>query len=198
MMTLVVYAVHADGGEMMHIETKTWGRWMVSLLGFPLAGVAARAVAGPIDDVAAGVTGGLAAGLTLGAVQALARRLEGVERLRWTVSTGIGLAAGLTVGAAAVGYRTEPADLVVMGAIAGAGVGVAQAALLDLPAVRRLAWAAGTPLLWAGGWAITSQVHVDADRQHAMFGASGALAVTALSGLFLAAQPAPVTHRVAA
>ena len=34
--------------------------------------------------------------------------------------------------------------------------------------VDRVLWAVATPVLWAGGWLITSQVIVDADRQHAV------------------------------
>ncbi len=167
------------------IDSKSWGRWVISFLGFPLAGVAARAVAGPIDGVGAAVAGGLAAGATLGAVQALTRREPVADGARWTAVSAIGLAAGLAAGAAVVGYETDPAALVAMGALSGAGVGLAQATVLAGSPGRRLAWAVGTPLLWALGWGITSQVIVDADRQHAMFGSSGALVVAALSGLLL-------------
>ena len=52
----------------------------------------------------------------------------------------------------------------------------------------------GTPLLWALGWAISSQVVVDADRHHAMFGASGALVVAALSGILLATRTTEVVR----
>ena len=62
--------------------------------------------------------------------------------------------------------------------------------------VDRVLWAVATPLLWAGGWLITSQVIVDADRQHALFGSSGALAVSALAGV-LYATARPTTPAVA-
>ena len=73
-----------------------------------------------------------------------------------------------------------------MGAICGAAVGVAQALSVPMRRVDRVLWAVATPVLWAGGWLITSQVIVDADRQHAIFGASGALAVSALAGVLYA------------
>ena len=47
------------------------------------------------------------------------------------------------------------------------------------------AWAVATPALWALGWLITSQVIVDAERQHAVFGSSGALLVSAVAGLLV-------------
>lgn len=162
---------------------------MATFIGFPLAGVTARAVAGNIDDAPAAALGGLAGGLVLGAVQATIGGIERDGRLRWTAATGLGLATGLTAGAAAVGYDTDAASLVAMGALSGAGVGVAQAASIRLRPRDRVAWALATPVLWAGGWLITSQVIVDADRQHATFGSSGALVVSALAGILQATRP---------
>ena len=110
------------------------------------------------------------------------------RRVRWIGATAVGLAAGLAVGAGVVGYETDTASLVTMGAICGAGVGLAQAVSVSMGRVDRILWVIVTPVLWAGGWLITSQVIVDADRQHAMFGSSGALAVSALSGVLYATR----------
>ncbi len=77
-----------------------------------------------------------------------------------------------------------------MGAITGAAVGLAQAISVPMQRVDRLAWALATPALWATGWSITSQVIVDADRHHAVFGSSGALVVSALAGLLHIARRA--------
>ena len=73
-----------------------------------------------------------------------------------------------------------------MGAISGAGVGLAQALSIPMGLRDRVLWAVATPVLWAGGWVITSQVIVDADRQHAVFGSSGALVVSAVAGVLYA------------
>jgi hypothetical protein len=100
-----------------------------------------------------------------------------------------GTIAGLAVGAAVVDYETTASALTVMGLVSGAGVGVAQAMVLPAGTTRRVTWAVAVPALWALGWLITSQVIVDADRQHATFGASGAVVVTLLSGLILAYRP---------
>jgi hypothetical protein len=43
-----------------------WGRWLGSFVGFPLAGVTARLVAGNIDSATAAVFGGVAGGVVLG------------------------------------------------------------------------------------------------------------------------------------
>jgi hypothetical protein len=166
--------------------TVRWGRWLATFVGFPLAGVAARLAVGNIDAVTAGLAGGAVGGVALGAVQALIGGIETGSRVRWTGATAAGFAAGLAVGAATVGYRTDAASLVAMGAITGAAVGLTQSVALALRAVDRLAWIVATPLLWAGGWFLTSQVIVDASRQHAVFGSSGALFVSALAGVLVA------------
>ena len=75
-----------------------------------------------------------------------------------------------------------------MGAVSGAAVGLAQALSIPMRSVDRVLWAVATPALWAGGWLITSQVIVDADRQHAIFGSSGALAVSAVAGVLYAVR----------
>jgi hypothetical protein len=167
-------------------KLKRWGRWVGTFVGFPLAGVAARVVAGNIDSTTAAVVGGLAAGAVLGVVQVGIGGIDAGDRLRWIGATSVGLAAGLGVGASVVGFDTDTASLVLMGAVTGAGVGIAQAASIPMRPIDRVAWAVATPALWAGGWLLTSQVIVDADRQHALFGSSGALAVTLLAGVLYA------------
>jgi hypothetical protein len=41
------------------------------------------------------------------------------------------------------------------------------------------------PLLWALGWTVTTAGGIDVDQQFAVFGASGAITVMALSGVLL-------------
>jgi hypothetical protein len=164
---------------------KPWLRWSLSFAGFPLAGVVARAAAGPIDTPLSAALGGLAAGAVLGAVQAAARESSARRKVAWTAATSLGMGVGLALGASSVDYRTSPSALVTMGALTGAAVGIAQAAVGEMTAARRALWAIATPCLWALGWFITAHVIVDDDRQHAVFGSTGALAVTALSGLIV-------------
>ena len=167
-------------------DWKRYGRWVGTFIGFPLAGLAARGAAGNIDTASAAAIGGLAGGAVLGAVQAGIAGIASEERVRWIGGTAVGLAVGLTAGASAVGFDTDSASLIAMGAISGAGVGVGQALSIPMGIRDRVLWALATPVLWAGGWAITSQVIVDADRQHAVFGASGALAVSLVAGVLYA------------
>jgi hypothetical protein len=173
---------------------RRWVRWLGTFVGFPLAGVAARAAVGGIDSVGAATIGGLAGGAVLGFVQAAVAGLDPGERVRWVGATAAGFAAGLAAGAAAVGYDTDTMSLVVMGAVTGAGVGLAQALSVRMRRLDRWAWALATPVLWAGAWLVTAQVIVDADRRHAVFGSSGALAASALAGiLFARRQPIPAS-----
>ena len=134
----------------------------------------------------------------LGAVQVGIAGIPSGERARWIGATAAGLAGGLTVGAAAVGFDTDTASLIAMGAISGFGVGIAQALSVPMGLRDRVLWALATPVLWVGGWAITSQVIVDAERQHAVFGASGALAVSLVAGVLYALRERSVAATSAA
>jgi hypothetical protein len=154
-----------------------------TFIGFPLAGVAARLVAGDIDSTGAALAGGIVGGAVLGLAQATIGGLDRRNWVRWAAITAGGLALGLAAGATAVGFDTDAASLVAMGAISGAFVGIAQALSIPMRTADRVMWALATPALWALGWLITSQVIVDADRHHATFGSSGALVVSALAGV---------------
>ncbi len=167
-------------------DRRLWATWLASFIAYPLAGLAARAVAGNIDDLTSAVSGGLAAGAVLGVIQCLA--LRSLPRQRWIASTALGMGVGLALGAAQVGYGTGTADLLVMGVVTGVGIGVAQGWALPGRRHDRVAWAAAHPLIWGLGWLITSNVINDAERQHANFGASGALVATAISGLLVVAS----------
>lgn len=170
-------------------STTRWARWAATFIGFPAGGVAARLLIGDVDGPTAAALGGAAAGAVLGAVQAFVGGIAVDLRVRWIMSTAAGLGAGLLTGAASVGYRTDATSLVAMGALCGAFVGVAQGFAIPMPTVHRVAWIVATSVLWAMGWLVTSQVIVDAERQHAVFGSSGALVVSALSGILVAVRP---------
>ena len=178
-------------------DVRLWARWLGTFVGFPLAGLAAKAAVGPIDSTSAAMVGGLAGGAVLGAVQSLALRRSAIERVTWTAATACGLAVGLAAGATLVDFRTDTASLVAMGLLSGAGVGLAQAIADTLEgrgrATTRVAWAVTTSVLWGLGWLITSQVIVDTDSRYATFGASGALVAAAFGGLVLVATGSDAT-----
>ena len=153
---------------------------MATFLGFPIGGYAAYLISGPVDGLTAALIGGALTGAILGAAQVWGLRLRGAAARHWIAATAAGLMVGLAVGAAVVGYHTDLIDLVVQGAITGLAVGAAQGVLLRAH-LGRLAWA-WPPLLsvlFATGWVVTTGWGIDVDEQFTIFGASGALVVTA-------------------
>jgi hypothetical protein len=175
-------------------EVKGWLLWTAGFVSFPLAGIAAQAAVGRINDAVAALAGGLVAGAVIGTGQWLvARRLLG-DPLAWILATAAAMGIGLLAGAWVVGYGTSVGDLAVMGAITGLPLGAVQAFLLRDRVARSWVWAAAMPLLWALGWTVTAAAGVGVDRQYAVFGAFGAITFMALSGVLLdrlrAATPA--------
>lgn len=104
------------------------------------------------------------------------------------------MSLGLFAGSATAGYRTSPSDLALMGAVTGLVLGTAQSLALPGTARRRWLWAAAMPALWALGWTTTTLGGIDVDRQFTVFGAYGAVAFSALSGLLLPIIVPPSTH----
>ncbi len=159
-------------------------RWTVSFAGFPLGGLAAMLLVGPVDSPTAAVLGGLLTGAVIGVVQAWALRLGRVDAAAWVAGTGAGLALGLMAGALLVGFGTTLPQLALQGAASGALAGVGQAIVL----ARRVgplaaAWPAYLAGVWAVGWAVTTAIGVQVGDRFTVFGSVGALVVTALTGV---------------
>jgi hypothetical protein len=98
-----------------------------------------------------------------------------------------------------VDYQTDLGSLATQGAICGAAIGVAQAAVLYRRLGRIvLAWPATLAGLWALGWTITSSAGIDVEAQYTVFGSSGAIVVTAatsvLAIVLATASPRSVTR----
>ena len=181
-------------GDPRRFNVKGWLLWTAAFVSFPIAGIAAQAAAGRINDAVAALAGGLVAGAVIGTGQWLAdRRLLG-DPLAWIAATAAAMGIGLLAGAWVVGYGTSVGELAVMGAITGLPLGAVQAFLLRDRVARSWVWAAAMPLLWALGWTVTAAAGIDVDRQYAVFGAFGAVTFMALSGVLLdrlrAATPA--------
>jgi hypothetical protein len=163
---------------------RTWLIWTAGFLAFPLAGLAGAGVAGRLDDPTAALLGGAVTGLVIGTGQVLASRGR-LDIRRWVPATGVGMALGLLLGAGAVGYDTSLGDLALMGALTGLVLGPAQALALPPGTRMRWMWAAAMPALWALGWTTTTLGGIAVDKQFMVFGAYGAVTVSALSGLLL-------------
>ncbi|MFE7600614.1 hypothetical protein [Streptomyces sp. NPDC057494] len=163
---------------------RTWVLWAAGFLAFPIAGLAGRAVAGPVDDPASALVGGVVTGAVIGAGQALASSGR-LSLPRWSAVTAVGSGPGLLLGAAVAGYRTDLGSLALMGAAEGVLLGVAQACALPRTARAPWLWAAVMPALWAAGWTVTTLAGVGVDARFTVFGATGALTFSALSGVLL-------------
>ena len=164
------------------LTLRSAGAWMLTFAGFPLGGVAARLVAGPVDGPVAALVGGLVSGAVLGGVQAWGLGRHRPPAIAWVVATAVGLAVGLWIGAAAVDYGTGMSSLVTQGIVCGLAVGLAQAfVLLRRVGAVAFLWPLVLGAAWALGWAITTAVGVEVDEQFTVFGSSGALTVTALT-----------------
>ena len=172
----------------------TFKRWIPTFLAFPIAGYVTFQALGSYDGPLAGAAGGLFAGAIIGTGQWLALRSGGVGR-RWIAHTAAGMSAGLALAAVVTGAGTAVPDLVLSGLIAGTVAGAAQSTLLPRGAA---AWTAVSGAGWALAWLTTSQVIVDAERGFYVFGSSGALILTLLTGLALRAILAAPARRTPA
>jgi hypothetical protein len=163
--------------------------WAAVALAFPIAGYIGWGVSGHVDAPLAALIGGLITGAGLGAAQWFAAKgAFGDGPAVWITTSAVAYGAGLVVGAAAVGYSTDIGSLVAMGAISGLFLGVGQGLALAQQGRRRLAfaWTAAMPVLLALGWAASTAIGIDVDKQFTVFGAMGAIVFTLLSGLLLA------------
>jgi hypothetical protein len=167
------------------VKRLTWMWPLAILVGLPIGGYLADLVVDGVDSLGAALAGGLIAGAVMGAAEWFALR-RWVSWL-WIAATSIGVAAGLTAGAALVDYGIGRGDLLLMGAVTGAGVGVVQALVLARHRVSgAFWWAVANPPAWALGWLVTSYVITrNVKDQFTNFGASGALLFALLTGLLL-------------
>src|SRR4051812_8309156 len=179
---------------------RAWLRWLPTFLTFPIGGSLAFAVVGPVDDTPAALLGGGLTGLVLGIGQALALRPH-VPTAAWVGASVVGLAVGLAIATAAVAYGTGPTELALQGAICGLVLGGAQSVVLRGRLTDPWRWMLLAAVAWALGWTVTRAVGVDVAAHWTVFGSSGALVATALTGLLpvvLSARPAPGDSRIAA
>jgi hypothetical protein len=173
-------------------------RWLPTFLAFPIGGFLALETVGSVKGPVSAAAGGLLAGAVIGAGQWLVLRSHGVGE-RWIAYTAAAMAGGTALSAAvtATGAGTGLADVMVAGLITGAAVGVAQSRLLPGGNRGAVAWTVASSASWSLGWLASAGV-VDIERGFHVFGASGALLVTVLTGVALrrlaAAQETALVH----
>jgi hypothetical protein len=161
--------------------------WPVAILvGFPIGGYIADLVVDGVNSVGAALTAGLIVGAIIGATEWWVLR-QWVSWI-WIPATTAGMAVGLVAGAALVDYGIDRADLALMGAVNGVGVGVMQALVLARHRIPgAFWWAVANPPAWALGWFVSSYViSRNIDERFPIFGASGAIVFGVFTWLLLA------------
>jgi Flp pilus assembly pilin Flp len=173
-------------GERVSVTRRLW-LWPVSILvSFPIGGLIADLVVDGVDSVGAALIAGLIAGAIIGAAEWWALR-QWVSWI-WIPATIAGMTVGLVAGAALVDYGVDRADLALMGAVNGLGVGVMQALVLARHRIPgAFWWAVANPPAWALGWFVSSYViSRNIDERFPIFGASGDIVYGLLTWLLLA------------
>ena len=170
-------------------------RWAFTALAFPIAGWLAVQVAGEsVGPLSAAITGAVA-GALIGAAQWAA--LGRIAGWRWVIATALGLGAGGALASLlTAGSITVPA-LALTGLVTGGLVGAGQGIALGRGARTALVWAIGVALSWTIGWVVSALVITTGASGFVIFGISGAVVVTILTGWLLrrilGSRPAPET-----
>lgn len=158
-------------------------RWIPSFLGFPLGGWLAFMLVGSADNPLTASSAGAIAGTLVGAAQYFAMRPA--ASWLWIAASTVGMSVGSALAAIATGSSTSLGALALTGVIAGAAVGIAQGMVFRRGLHVAALWAVTASATWGLGWVVTANVIIDADRGYVVFGTSGALVVTAATGLVL-------------
>lgn len=157
--------------------------WMLAFLGFPIGGLLALVLVGSIEGVVSGALAGALAGAVIGAAQWLV--LRGYLRVgpEWILATALGVALGDAVGALLTGAGTGIGALLITGLTTGVAVGLLQWALLRAHLQAAGRWVPIVVIAWPVGWTVTWSIGVDVERGYAVFGSTGALVFSAITGL---------------
>ena len=159
-------------------------RWLPTFLAFPIGGQLVVWLIGPVQDTLDAILGGAIVGITLGLFQFWALRPLKVS-LSWLWGSAVGLTVGSPIAWTLINYQTTIGALTLWGFVAGAILGISQAAFIRLAISKILIWAAAVSLTWGLAWFISANVIVDVEAQYAVFGSTGAIVATALLGLVL-------------
>lgn len=144
--------------------TRRWWAWPVLFVSFPLSGLAASLLLGPITTVPGAATGGLLVGIVLGFTSSLALR---TRPSRWVAATAIGLAIGTVASVL----------LPVVGPVVQ-GLALSGAQGFARPPLHPAVWIPLMTATWTAGWAVSWVVAISDEPGFVVYGASGALLTT--------------------
>ena len=160
-----------------------WLFWGLAFLSFPIGGVLASLIVGPITTVVRAGIGGLLAGAALGVIQWFVLKGQIPVSFWWIVATSLGMALGQAISVAFLGSEVSGNVLLWRAAITGLLIGVAQWILLRQIAPQMWVWIVVITLAWVVGWFITRSAGVDLDQKWIVFGSTGALSFQLLTGI---------------
>ncbi len=159
----------------MQFTLSFYGLWLLAFIGFPIGGLLAQVLVGPVNTVLKAVLAGLITGAVLGLAQWLVLQRVMSVNLLWVGDTAVGLAVGLGLAVAIFGSAMDGNELLLRALIVGFAIGLLQWFLLRQQFPASFAWVIVMTLSWAVGWFITRAVGVDLAPQWTVFGASGAI-----------------------
>jgi len=171
--------------EQFTFSWSLWLFWALAFLGFPIGGLLARAITGPVTTaLRAGLAGALT-GAVLGLVQWFVLGRELPLSAWWIPATSAGMAIGMGFSVALLGSETSGNSLLQRAAVTGLCIGVAQWFVLRPIMPGSAIWIAVISFGWVVGWYVTRRAGVDLSPKWSVFGATGALTFQFLTGLSL-------------
>ena len=172
--------------EQITISWRFWLFWGLAFLAFPIGGLLATAIVGPVTNMMRGLLAGAITGVVLGSIQWFV--LKGampVSMLGWVAATGAGMAIGLGSSVGLLGSEMSGNNLLWRAVITGLCIGIAQWFIFRNILPQSFIWIAVIALGWAAGWFVTRSAGVDLSPKWSVFGATGALTFQLLTGLAL-------------
>ena len=159
-----------------------WVFWTLAFLAFPIGGLLANVIVGPVTTAIPAAFAGAIAGAVLGMVQWVVLKAHLPLTIWWVIATSAGMALGLAISVALLGSEVTGNVILWRAAITGVVIGVAQWFLLWQTLSSAWIWIVATTVGWVVGWFITRSAGIDLNRMWPVFGASGAFAYQLLTG----------------
>jgi len=172
--------------EQITISWRFWLFWGLAFLAFPIGGLPANVVVGPVTNMMRGLLAGAITGVVLGLIQwFVLKGAISLSMIGWVLATGAGMAVGLGLSVGALGSEMSGNNLLWRAVITGLFIGIAQWFILRNIFPQSIIWVAVIALAWTAGWFITRSAGVDLSPKWSVFGATGALTFQLLTGLAL-------------
>lgn len=163
-----------------------WLVWFVAFVGFPIGGLLAKIVVGPVSSLTTAALAGAITGAVLGLVQWFVLKQQLPVSSFWVLATSLSMAVGLATSVALFGSEVNDHNLFLRAVLTGFCVGLAQALVsrssLSLTTLQTSIWVIAVSLGFEMGWFITKAVGVDLSQKWTVFGATGAWTFQILTG----------------